>query len=141
MHGTTFGGGPLACAVALQLLNTLEKQKMLKHIQKLGAYFLQQLRGLQEKHAAIQEVRGMGLMIGMDLESPDLAKSVFKHMLDRGVVTNRTDETVVRFLPPYIISKQHVDQAVDELDRILSSKLAAKNGAGAIVATEKRNKS
>ena len=140
MHGTTFGGGPLACAVALQLIHVLEKQNMLKHAQKLGAYFLEQLHGLQDKYAEISEVRGMGLMIGMDLESADLAKAVFKQLLDRGVIANRTDETVIRFLPPYIIKKQHVDQAIGELDRIFSRNLLAKSTAGAIATAEKRNK-
>jgi acetylornithine aminotransferase/acetylornithine/N-succinyldiaminopimelate aminotransferase len=79
-------------------------------------------------------------MIGMDLESADLAKAVFKQLLDRGVIANRTDETVIRFLPPYIIKKQHVDQAIGELDRIFSRNLLAKSTAGAIATAEKRNK-
>lgn len=140
MHGTTFGGGPLACAVALQLINILEKQKMLKHVQKLGAHFLEQLHVLQDKYAQIREVRGLGLMIGMDLESADLAKAVFKQLLDRGVIANRTDETVIRFLPPYIIKKLHVDQAIAELDQIFSRNALAKNAAGAVATAEKRNK-
>jgi len=113
----------------------LEKQKMLKHIQKLGEYFLEQLDQLQSSYKEIREVRGMGLMIGVDLESADLAKAVFKQLLDRGVITNRTDETVIRFLPPYIIKKAHVDQAIRELDHVL-----AKNTAAAITTADKRNK-
>jgi acetylornithine aminotransferase/acetylornithine/N-succinyldiaminopimelate aminotransferase len=135
MHGTTFGGGPLACAVALQLLQTLERQKMLKHVQKTGAYLLRRLQELQFKHEAIREVRGLGLMAGMELESADLAKTIFKQMLDRGVVLNRTDETVLRFLPPFIIQKKHIDQAIRELDQAL-----AKNTAGLALTAEKRNK-
>ncbi len=135
MHGTTFGGGPLACAVALELLQTLERQKLLKHVQRTGAYLLEELRELQQKYEGIQEVRGMGLMIGMELESADLAKAIFKQMLERGVVLNRTDETVIRFLPPYIIKKQHVDQALRQLDQVL-----AKNTAGLALTAEKRNK-
>src|SRR5262245_44209229 len=84
MHGTTFGGGPLACAVALELLRTIERQKLLKHIEKTGNYFLDRLRELQRAHPAITAVRGYGLMIGVELESADLAKVVFKQMLDRG---------------------------------------------------------
>ena len=121
MHGTTFGGGPLACAVALQLLKTMQQEKMLSHIQKTGDYFVDALKQLRRKHSAIREVRGMGLMIGMELESADLAKTVHKQMLERGIVLNRTDETVVRFLPPYIIKKQHVDTVVGELDRVLAN--------------------
>lgn len=135
MHGTTFGGGPLACAVALQLLQTLEKQKLLKHVQKIGSYLLESLQELARKYQAIRKVRGLGLMIGMELETADAAKAVFKHMLERGVVVNRTDETVIRFLPPYIIQKTHVDQAIRELDRALAG-----NTAGLALTAEKRGK-
>src|SRR5260370_7719057 len=89
MHGTAFGGGPLACAVALQLLHVIEKQKMLKHVQKLGTYFLGELDALQAKYKEIREVRGMGLMIGMDVESADLAKAVFNQLLDPVVVISQ----------------------------------------------------
>ena len=135
MHGTTFGGGPLACAVALQLLHTLERQKLLKHVEKMGAYLLRRLQELQSKYNAVRQVRGLGLMLGMELESADLAKAVFKQMLDRGVILNRTDETVIRFLPPFIIQKKHVDQVVDQLEQTLE-----KNSAAVAVAAGKRNK-
>jgi acetylornithine aminotransferase/acetylornithine/N-succinyldiaminopimelate aminotransferase len=133
MHGTTFGGGPLACAVALQLLHIIEKQKLLKHAQKTGAYLTESLQHLKEKHEAIRTVRGLGLMAGVELESADTAKAVFKQMLDRGVIVNRTDETVIRFLPPLIIQKQHVDQAIGELDRALAA-----NTASLVLVAEKR---
>jgi acetylornithine aminotransferase/acetylornithine/N-succinyldiaminopimelate aminotransferase len=135
MHGTTFGGGPLACAVALQLLNVLEKQKLLPHVKKTGDYLLAQLKNLQQKHTGIAEVRGLGLMIGMEMESADLAKAVFKQMLERGVILNRTDETVVRFLPPYLITKQHVDVAIRQLDQVLG-----KSAVQAAGAAERRSK-
>jgi acetylornithine aminotransferase/acetylornithine/N-succinyldiaminopimelate aminotransferase len=133
MHGTTFGGGPLACAVALQLVTILQKEKMLKHIQKTGSYFLDQLQKLQKKYSGIAEIRGQGLMIGMEMESADLAKQVFQQMLKLGTIVNRTDETVIRFLPPFIIKKQHIDTAVRQLDQILAKSTAA-------VATAGRNK-
>jgi len=134
MHGTTFGGGPLACAVALQLLHTLERQKLLKHVEKTGAYFLRRLQELQARYGAIREVRGLGLMLGMDLDSADLAKAVFKQMLDRGVIVNRTDETVIRFLPPFIVQKKHVDEVIALLDQTLEKNTAVAVAAG------KRNK-
>jgi acetylornithine/N-succinyldiaminopimelate aminotransferase len=133
MHGTTFGGGPLACAVALQLVTILEKEKMLKHIQKTGSYFLEQLQKLQKKHSGIAEVRGQGLMVGMEMESADLAKQVFQQLLKLGTIVNRTDETVIRFLPPFIVKKQHIDTAVRQIDQILSKSTVA-------VATAGRNK-
>jgi acetylornithine aminotransferase/acetylornithine/N-succinyldiaminopimelate aminotransferase len=135
MHGTTFGGGPLACAVALQLITILEKEKFLKHIQKTGSYFLEQLQELQRKHDCIREVRGLGLMAGMELESADLAKAVFKQMLERGVIVNRTDETVIRFLPPFIVKKQHIDTAIRHLDQVL-----AKGAVGVAITATRRSK-
>jgi acetylornithine/N-succinyldiaminopimelate aminotransferase len=120
MHGTTFGGGPLACAVALQVLTTMQKEKMLSHIQKTGRYMLDKLEELQQEYPAIKTLRGMGLMLGMELESAELAKSVHQQMLERGIIVNRTDETVIRFLPPYIIRKQHVDLVARELGRIFA---------------------
>ncbi len=130
MHGTTFGGGPLACAVALQLIAVLEKDKMLKHIRKVGDYFMEELQKLQKKHHAIVDVRGQGLMIGMELESAEMAKQVFQQMLKLGTIVNRTDETVIRFLPPFIIKKHHIDTAVQQLEQVLahSTKTAATAG-------------
>ena len=134
MHGTTFGGGPLACAVALQLLNILERQKLLQHIQKTGDYLLEQLKTLQHEHEGIQEVRGLGLMVGMEFDSVEAAKTVVKQMLERGVILNRTDETVVRFLPPYLISKQHVDAVIQHLKKVLEK------NAVPLAAAERRKK-
>jgi acetylornithine aminotransferase/acetylornithine/N-succinyldiaminopimelate aminotransferase len=133
MHGTTFGGGPLACAVALQLVTILEKEKMLRHIQKTGSYLMEQLQKLQKKHSSIVKVRGQGLMVGVELESADLAKQVFQQLLKLGTIVNRTDETVIRLLPPFIIKKQHIDTAVRQLDQVLAKSTAA-------VATTGRNK-
>ncbi|HKW75074.1 MAG TPA: aspartate aminotransferase family protein [Terriglobales bacterium] len=121
MHGTTFGGGPLACSVALQLLQILEKQKLLKHVQKTGEYFMTQLEKLQASHPSIKEVRGLGLMIGMEIESADLAKAIVQQMLERRVILNRTDETVLRFLPPFIIKNKHVDEVITKLDQVLTA--------------------
>jgi len=119
MHGTTFGGGPLACAVALQLITLLERGKVLKHVQQVGKYLIEELKALQSKYEVIHEVRGLGLMIGVEMESADLAKTIVQQMMQRGVILNRTDETVVRFLPPYIIKKQHADVALRELENVL----------------------
>jgi acetylornithine/N-succinyldiaminopimelate aminotransferase len=86
----------------------------------MGDYFVGALQKLQKKHHAIVDVRGQGLMIGMELESADEAKQVFQQMLKRGTIVNRTDETVIRFLPPFIIRKQHIDTAVQQLDEVLA---------------------
>jgi len=122
MHGTTFGGGPLACAVALQLVTILEKEKLLKHIQKVGDHLLEQLHKLQKKNSAIREIRGMGLMVGVELESADLAKEVFQRLLKAGTIVNRTDETVIRLLPPFIVKKHHIDAFIRQLEQALAQK-------------------
>jgi acetylornithine aminotransferase/acetylornithine/N-succinyldiaminopimelate aminotransferase len=119
MHGTTFGGGPLACAVACTVIDQIEKRKLVKSNRALGKYFVRELKALRKKHPSIREVRGLGLMIAAELDSSDLAKAVVPGMLDRGVIINRTHETSLRFLPPYTIAKKHIDEVVQALDTTL----------------------
>ena len=119
MHGTTFGGGPLACAVAIQFLRELKK--LMPHIRTTGIYFRAGLESLKTTHACVREVRGMGLMLGMELDSAEVAKSVVTTLMQRRILINRTHENVLRFLPPYIIEKKHIDQLIRELDSALSS--------------------
>jgi acetylornithine/N-succinyldiaminopimelate aminotransferase len=126
MHGTTFGGGPLACAVAIEFLRILDG--LLGHVKEVGSYFHAKLEGLKSRHSSVREVRGMGLMLGLDLDSADTAKAVVAQLLQQGILINRTHETVLRFLPPYIIQKKHVDQVVRALDAALT---AAKPATGA----------
>ncbi len=120
MHGTTFGGNPLACAVAIAVIDTLKQDNLLAHIGEVGSYFLAQLRALAAGHASIKEVRGAGLMIGVELYSAELAKQILAGMMNRRILLNRTHETVLRFLPPYLITREHVDQTVAALDELLS---------------------
>jgi len=121
MHGTTFGGGPLACAVAIAVIDTIEREGLLAHVSEVGEYFKAQLESLQERHASIREVRGYGLMLAAELESAELAKAVHLGMLKRRVLLNRAHETTLRFLPPFILQQKHVDQAIDTLDKVLTS--------------------
>jgi acetylornithine/N-succinyldiaminopimelate aminotransferase len=118
MHGTTFGGGPLACAVAIEFMRQLDG--LLGHVAKLGNYFLAELQELQAKHSRVKAVRGMGLMLAIDLDFSDTAKAVVTELLAKGILINRTHETVLRFLPPYIIEKKHVDEVIHALDRALA---------------------
>jgi acetylornithine/N-succinyldiaminopimelate aminotransferase len=121
MHGTTFGGGPLACAVAIAVLDTIEREGLLEHINKVGEVFKQRLIALGAKHECVKDVRGAGLMLGIELDSAELAKAVLKQLLADGVIINRTHDTVLRFLPPYIITEQHVDVLIKSLDNALSA--------------------
>ena len=119
MHGTTFGGGPLACAVAIAVLDTINNENLLSHVRDTGNYFKTQLRTLADRYDGVVDVRGMGLMLGMELSSSDLAEKVAKQMMEQRIILNRTSETVLRFLPPYILQREHVDITVAALDEIL----------------------
>jgi acetylornithine/N-succinyldiaminopimelate aminotransferase len=125
MHGTTFGGGPLACAVAIAVIDFIEKENLLAHATEVGDYFQQQLRDLAKHHSAIVEVRGKGLMIAAELDSADLGKLVVAEMLKRHILINCTSDTVLRFLPPYILEKAHVDTAIAALDEIFAEHAVA----------------
>lgn len=120
MHGTTFGGGPLACAVAIAVIDTIEKEGLLDQATKVGDYFLAQLRALSARHEAIVNVRGKGLMIAAELDSAELAKLTVSEMLKRRIVINCTSDTALRFLPPYILKHEHVDTAIAALDEIFT---------------------
>jgi len=128
LHGTTFGGGPLACAVAIEFLRQLDR--LLLHVGKMGNYFFSELKQLQSKHTSIKDVRGMGLMLAMELDSSETAKSVVSQLLAQGILINRTHDTVLRFLPPYIIEKKHVDEVVRALDDSLDQSTNTKADEG-----------
>jgi len=120
MHGTTFGGGPLACAVAVAVIDTIEKEGLLAHATEVGDYFQSQLRALAQRHETIVDVRGKGLMVAAELDSAQLAKLTVAEMLKRHILINCTSDTVLRFLPPYILVRPHVDIAIQALDEIFT---------------------
>ncbi|MGC2546892.1 MAG: aminotransferase class III-fold pyridoxal phosphate-dependent enzyme, partial [Silvibacterium sp.] len=136
MHGTTFGGGPLACAAALAVIDTIEKDNLLEYVTGTGTYFRNQLTALAKKHSAIIDVRGLGLMLAIELDSADLAKQVVADMLARRILINRTSETVLRFLPPYILKKEHIDTAIAALDEIFTEHAPQAAAANAIGGTQ-----
>jgi acetylornithine aminotransferase/acetylornithine/N-succinyldiaminopimelate aminotransferase len=120
MHGTTFGGGPLACAVGIAVIDTIEKEGLLSHATVVGDYFQERLRWLASQHEAIVDVRGKGLMLAAELDSAELAKLTVTEMLKRHIVINCTSDTALRFLPPYILERSHVDTAIAALDEIFT---------------------
>ncbi len=116
MHGTTFGGGPLVCRVALEFFDILDD--LLPQMVRVGEYFREELRGLQAKHGFIKEVRGAGLMIGVELDI--VGKQMVNDGFENGLLFNCTHETVLRFLPAYILKEKHVDKAIKGLKKIFS---------------------
>src|ERR1700719_4648422 len=119
-HGTTFGGGPLACRVALEFLAIVEDEKLLDNVNKVGAYLQQELKTIVEKSAAAKEVRGRGFIQGINLEIP--ARPIVDAALAEGVLFNSTHDTVVRFLPPYLLEEKHVDKGIRVLKKLLRKK-------------------
>jgi predicted acetylornithine/succinylornithine family transaminase len=119
-HGTTFGGGPLACRVALEYLAILEDENLLSNVSNVGGYLTQQLQQLVEDYGAAKEVRGRGFIQGIDLEIP--SRPIVEQALAQGVLFNSTHDTVVRFLPPFLLQEQHVDKGIRVLRKFLGRK-------------------
>jgi acetylornithine/N-succinyldiaminopimelate aminotransferase len=119
-HGTTFGGGPLACRVALEFLAIVEEEKLLENVNKVGAYLKLELQAVVEKSAAAKEVRGRGFIQGINLEIP--ARPIVDEALGEGVLFNSTQDTVVRFLPPFLLEEKHVDKGIRVLKKLLRKK-------------------
>ena len=117
-HGSTYGGNLLACRAALTFLNALTAGGLMEHVREVGAQIAEGLCGLAGKHTVIREVRGAGLMWGLDL-TVDAAPFV-QAALARRVLINRTAETVIRLLPPFVISSAEVAEALGQLDAILT---------------------
>ena len=122
-HGTTFGGGPLACRVALEFLAIVEEEKLLENVNKVGAYLHEELKAIANKSAAAKEVRGRGFIQGINLEIP--ARPIVDAALAEGVLFNSTQDTVVRFLPPFLLQEKHVDKGIRVLKKLLKKKPAA----------------
>jgi acetylornithine/N-succinyldiaminopimelate aminotransferase len=114
MHGTTYGGGPLACRVALEFFDILDE--LLPSINAVGSYFRMKLTDLMQQFPFIKEVRGQGLMIGVELTFP--CKQLVLDGIKKGLLFNCTHDTVLRFLPPYIVTERDIDRAILMLTKI-----------------------
>ncbi len=119
-HGTTFGGGPLACRVALEYLAIIEEEKLLDRVQRVGAYLKQELQRMVEDFAVAKEVRGRGLIQALELAIP--SRPVVEAALAEGVVFNSTQDVVVRFLPPFLLEEKHVDKGMKVLRKVLKKR-------------------
>ncbi len=126
-HGTTFGGGPLACRVALEFLSIVEDENLLEQVRRVGAYLGEGLKGLATRFPAAREARGLGLIQALELSVP--ARPLVEAALGEGVLLNSTQETVLRFLPPYLLEEKHVDRGLRVLRKLLR-KLPGKARAG-----------
>ncbi len=118
-HASTFGGNCLACAAGVAVIEAIEKDNLLEHAAKLGRYAKDKLEQLKQKHSIIESVRGIGLMIGVQLAGP--GKQIVDRCLADGLRINCTHETVLRFMPPMIATTDHIDQAIDILDGAMSA--------------------
>jgi acetylornithine/succinyldiaminopimelate/putrescine aminotransferase len=112
MHGSTFGGNALAARVSLEFFDIVEG--LLPQIRRVGEYFRMRLGELGSRFGFVREVRGYGLMIGVELSIA--GKKIVTSTMEKGLLMNCTHDTVLRFLPPYIITEQHVDEAVGILE-------------------------
>jgi len=115
-HGSTFGGNLLACAAGLAVIRELTPE-LLARVRDTGDYFKARLESLRAAHPCIRTVRGMGLMLGIALDRE--GKEYVKRCLERGLIINVTQGNVLRFLPPLIIGKKHVDRCIETLDTVL----------------------
>ena len=128
-HGTTFGGGPLACRVALEYLEVLEEEKLLENVARVGQYLREQLTSLGERSTAVREVRGRGFILGLQLDIP--ARPIVEQAFGAGVLFNSTQDTVLRFLPPFLLQEKHVDKGVRVLKKLLGKAKKARDAAAA----------
>ena len=122
-HGTTFGGGPLACRIALEFFSIVEEEKLLENVNRVGAYLHDKLKELVTKRSVAVGVRGRGFIQGIELQIP--ARPIIDEGLADGVLFNVTHDTVVRFLPPYMLEEKHVDKGIRVLKKLLGRKRQA----------------
>ena len=118
-HASTYGGNPLVCAAALAVLETIEKENLLQQVQDKGALLYSLLAALQKKYSIIKEIRGIGLMLGIELTMP--GAEIVRQCLDKGLIVNCTHDTVIRFLPAMTISREQLMQAVEIFETVIKN--------------------
>jgi len=118
MHASTFGGGPVICKAALAVFTALQKGRLVTNAGKMGEYLFKQLHKFQKKYAIIKEIRGLGLMVGVEL---DIAgKAIVDKCMEKGLLINCTHEKVLRLMPALNVTKKQIDEALNILDGVLA---------------------
>ena len=118
-HGTTFGGGPLACRLALEVISIIEDEGLIANAEKLGEYLIKGIRQIGKKYPAVGEVRGLGLMIGAELGKD--AAEVVDRLRKKGIIANVTHDTVLRLIPPLIINEKQCEEFLEMLYAVLGN--------------------
>lgn len=119
-HGTTFGGNCLSCASALATIKFIENNNLMDNAAKIGNYFMEKLNELKLKHSIIKEIRGIGLMIAVELNG-NKAKEITESCLENGLILNNVADGVLRLLPPLTITKEDIDYSINILDKVLKT--------------------
>jgi acetylornithine aminotransferase len=115
-HASTFGGTPIVTAASLETLRTLTEENIVAHCRELGEYFKERLRWLKERHEVIEDVRGLGLLLGMKLKIK--GESIVKKCMEKGFLINCIQEDILRFIPPLVIEKAEIDALISFLDQM-----------------------
>jgi ornithine--oxo-acid transaminase len=118
-HGSTFGGNPLACAIACASLDVIVDERLCERSERLGAYALDRLRGAARTVRQVRDVRGRGLWIGIELDRP--ARPHCEALMAEGLLCKETHDRVIRFSPPLVITQEQIDWALDRIERVLAS--------------------
>ena len=117
-HGSTYGGNPFAAAAILKVFELFEKQQVLENVREVSVYLEKQLDVLEEKYACIKERRGRGMMQGLEFDRP--VKEIIKKAMDAGLITFSAGERIIRFVPPLVIGKEHVDEMIKILEPVIA---------------------
>lgn len=125
-HASTFGGNPLACAAAIAVFETILKEELLERAAKLGDYVLERLKGLAVEFDIIREVRGIGLLTGIELKTN--ASDIVKRCMENGLLLNCTHDNVIRFYPPLIAAHEHIDEGIAILRKVLAEEYVGQEG-------------
>jgi len=120
-HGTTFGGNPLVCATAFDVLNYIIQKDLAGHVQRMGEYLRTGLKRLAADFGQIKEVRGKGLLVALQFNS-EIAEAVVLACLEKGLIVNKVKADVVRFIPPLIVTEKDIDRALDVLGKVLKER-------------------